>query len=169
MGSRRSTATAAGAPVRPLRIVRRQRALRAGRPLQWRPASPPTASAHGSIRPIVLARAVGLDMVAGRLAADRRQLSRPRHQAPHPRSGARGEGRAVGAAHRPSEEGRYGQGGRTAARRHRLAAGAAASGGDRCRRSRTPAVKRGLARIPRRSRGRSHRGCRRGAAAYHRG
>ena len=63
----------------------------------------------------------------GRLAADGRQLSRPRHQAPHPRSRAGGQGRAGRAAHRPPQEGGHGEGGRTAARRHGLAARAAAS------------------------------------------
>ena len=75
----------------------------------------------------VLARAVGLDMVAGRLETNGRQLSRPRHKTPHPRGGSRSKRRAVGATDRPSEEGRYGQGGRAASRRFRLVAGAAAS------------------------------------------
>ena len=76
----------------------------------------------------------------GRLVADRRQLSRPGHQGAHPRGGARGEGRGVGAAHRPPQEARHGEGGRAAARRRRLAARAAAhtrrSGGHGRRRSR---------------------------------
>ena len=92
---------------------------------------------------------------AGRLAADRRELSRPRAQAPHPRGGAGRRRRAGGAAHRPPEEGRHGQGGRTAPGRHRLAAGAAADRhrGRRARRDRrSRGRRRGAARIPRRRR-----------------
>ena len=118
---------------RALRLVRRQRPLREGRPLRrsgrlgsWRPA--PSRPGRPA-RPRRRARHGG-----SRLAADGRQLSRPRHQAPHPRSGARGEGRASRAAHRPSQEGRHGEGGRTAARRHGLAARAAAHTGSRGRR-----------------------------------
>ena len=109
-----------------LRLVRCQRAPREGRPL-WRgrhlrpqrraPAGPSQSSGarrrtrHGP----------------GRMAPDGRQLSRPRSEGAHPRSRARGQGRAVGAAHRSSQEGRDGEGGRTAARRHRLVARAAAA------------------------------------------
>ena len=74
-----------------------------------------SASTHSTRRPTVMAarayRCTASSVVSatpigsrggparhgrGRLAADSRQLSRPRHQAPHPRSGAPGEGRAVG-------------------------------------------------------------------------
>ena len=78
-----------------------------------------------------LARATGLDMVQAGMAADGRQLSRPRHQVAHPRSRPRRRRRTRRAAHRPHEEGRHGQGSRTPAGRHRLVARAAAP--RRCR------------------------------------
>src|ERR1700733_13266906 len=74
-----------------LRLVRRQRALREGRSLwrSWRLGSRCSAPS----RPGRPARTRGRARHGGsRVAADRRQLSRPRHQTPHPRSGARGEG-----------------------------------------------------------------------------
>ena len=59
-------------------------------------------------------RSVGADRQprhgGGRLASDRRQLSRPGAEGSHPRGGARSQGRAIGATHRPSQEGRNGQG-----------------------------------------------------------
>ena len=142
---------------RALRLVRRQCALREGRPLRrpgrlgpWRPAPARPGRPARARRRARHGRS--------RLAADGRQLSRPRHQAPHPRGGARGEGRAVGAAHRPPEEGRHGEGSRTAAGRHRLAARAAAPR----RRPRPPTQptanrrgRRSAARLPRRRRGRA--------------
>ena len=103
---------------------------------------------HRSCRP---GRRGGRSRHGGALDADGRQLSRPRHQGPHPRSGRRGQGRGGGAAHRPPQEAGDGQGGRTAARRDRLAARAAAlaraggSGGCRRRRCRGEP-----ARLPRR-------------------
>ena len=101
---------------RALRLFRRQCALRKGRPLWWpgrvhpwrpaparsgRPARARCRTRHGR----------------SRMAADGRQLSRPRDQAPHPRGAARGEGRAVRAAHRPPEEGGHGEGSRAPAGR----------------------------------------------------
>ena len=119
-----------------LRLFRRQCALREGRSL-WRsgrvrPWRPAPARSGRPARARCRAR-----HGRSRMAADGRQLSRPCDQAPHPRGGARGEGRAVGAAHRPSEEGGDGEGSRTAARRHRLAPRAAAhAGGRTCRHNR---------------------------------
>ena len=82
----------------------------------------PQALAHADR----LAEAVAARHGGGRLAPDRGQLSRPRHQGPHPRSRARGQGRAGGPADRGPQEGRDGARGRAPARRHRLAARAAA-------------------------------------------
>jgi len=74
-----------------------------------------------------LARAVGLDMVqAGWKPTVDNYLGRVTK--PRIRAGSGGKGRAVGSTHRPSEEGRYGQGGRATSRRIRLAAGATAPG-----------------------------------------
>ena len=91
-------------PARPLRQLWRQRALRAaqslrrlrrqrawaeGPPVASRPAGAGNRPRHG----------------AGGMATDGRQLSRPRHQGPHPRSRPRGRWRARRATHRPHEEG----------------------------------------------------------------
>ena len=102
--------------VRPLRLAHRQRCEGAVEPTAgcvcpWRSARQGRGSRHGR----------------SRMEADRRHLSWPSAEGAHPRSGAGGEGRALRAAHRPPEEDRDGQRGRTAAGRHRLAAGAAAS------------------------------------------
>ncbi len=69
-----------------------------------------------------LARSVNPRHGRRRLDSDRRQLSRPGSESAHPRSGAGGKGRGLGAAHRSSQEARNGQGGRAAAERHQLAA-----------------------------------------------
>ena len=61
-----------------------------------------------------LARAMSLDAVGGGLAPHGRELSRPGPESPHSGGCARGEGGAVGPAHRPSEESRHGERGRTA-------------------------------------------------------
>ena len=105
-------------------VFRHQRAPREGRPLRRRTDQPQRTAAYSRSRPPgarCRSRHGG-----GWLATDGRQLSRPRDQAAHPRSRARGEGRRDQAAHRPSQETGDGEGGGTAAGRHRLAARAAA-------------------------------------------
>ncbi len=105
-------------------LFERAESLRIGREPAWAGRAPlPGRPAGAGHRP----RHGG-----GRLEADGRQLSRPRHQAPHRRSRSRGRGRAGRPAHRASEERRHGQGSRAPAGRHRLAARAAAP--DRCQR-----------------------------------
>ena len=56
----------------------------------------------------------------GRLVGDGRELSRPGAEGAHPRSGAGSQGRAGGAADRPSQEDRHGAGSRAVAGGHAL-------------------------------------------------
>ena len=107
--------------VRPLRGPHHQRDL---------PALRPQAEGHRPRRPRGGGRPARHG--GGRLAPDRGHLSRPRHQGPDTRSRARGERRAGRAADRGPQEGRHGARGRAPARRHRLAARAAAAAGRRC-------------------------------------
>ncbi|BAJ79751.1 hypothetical protein ACMV_04040 [Acidiphilium multivorum AIU301] len=100
--------------IRALRGTDDQRASRtleppSGRPGARRSIGPGGQSRHGG----------------GGLGADGRDLSWPGAEGPHPGGGARGKGRARRAADRPPEEAGDCAGGRTAARRHRLAAQAA--------------------------------------------
>ena len=97
----------------------------------------PGVSVHGVERRLAqadrLARAVGLDMVE---AGWRPTVDNYLGRVTKPRileAVREAKGEQAGAAHRPPEEGRHGEGSRTAARRHRLAARAAARGRRRAR------------------------------------
>ena len=124
-GSPPSTRPAAGDAPRALRLVRRQRALREGRPLRRS-----GVSVHGVQHRLAqadrLARAVGLDMVE---AGWRPTVDNYLGRVTKPRileavREAKGEQSAQLIDH--LKKARHGEGGRTAARRHRLAARAAA-------------------------------------------
>ena len=94
-----------------------------------RRASPTTGGRRRIAHAGRLAEAVQLDMAAAGWRPTVGELSRPRHQGPDPRSGARGQGRAGGPADRGPQEGRHGTRGRAPAGRQRLAARAAATAG----------------------------------------